>query len=142
MLGVVQALLKHSQERGDAEVARICEERLAKGVLKPAAKARKDTSSAPARNGYVYLKYSPSLRLYKIGKADNPEKRGHGLSLLLPEDLIERHKIKTDQPYILERYWHGRFRHKKKQGEWFALTTEDIDAFRQRREFMFSEYFP
>lgn len=142
MLGIAQALLTHSQEVGDSEVARICEERLAQGVFKPAAKAKAGAGSVQVRIGYVYLKYSPSLRLYKIGKTDNSEKRGHGLSLLLPEDLVERHKIKTDQPYILEKYWHGRFRHKKKQGEWFDLTTADIDAFKQRREFLFSEYFP
>jgi len=93
--------------------------------------------------GYVYLKYSPSLRLYKIGKADDPVKRGVGISLLLPEDLISKHHIKTDYPYPLEKYWHQRFRaKKKKQGEWFDLDADDIKSFKKRKSFMFAEFFP
>jgi hypothetical protein len=65
----------------------------------------------------VYLKYSPSLRLYKIGKANNAKKRGAGISLLLPEDLVAKHEIKTDCPFILEKYWENRFREKRKQGD-------------------------
>lgn len=88
------------------------------------------------------MKYSPSLHLYKIGKANNADKRGAGISLLLPEDLVPKHEIRTDCPYILEKYWENRFRMKKKQGEWYDLTTADIRSFKGRREFMFGEFFP
>jgi hypothetical protein len=80
--------------------------------------------------------------LYKIGKANNATKRGVGISLLLPEDLVPKHEIRTDYPYILEKYWENRFRDKRKQGEWYDLSSADIKAFKTRREFMFNEYFP
>jgi len=35
-----------------------------------------------------------------------------------------------------------RFRLKKRQGEWYDPNSEDIEAFKKRREFMFSEFFP
>jgi len=92
--------------------------------------------------GFVYLKYSPSLRLYKIGKANDANKRGAGISLLLPEDLVPKHEIRTDCPYILEKYWENRFRARKKQGEWYELSSADISAFKKRREFIFGEFFP
>ena len=78
----------------------------------------------------------------RIAAAADAEKRGAGISLLLPEDLVPKHEIKTDYPYILEKYWENRFRAKKKQGEWYDLNSSDIESFKQRREFMFSEFFP
>ena len=90
----------------------------------------------------VYLKYSPSLRLYKIGKSKDGDKRGAGISLLLPEDLVAKHEIKTDCPFILEKYWHSRFHSKRRQGEWFEPTKSDVEAFKKRRIYMFAEYFP
>jgi hypothetical protein len=36
----------------------------------------------------------------------------------------------------------NRFRSKRKQGEWFEPNTLDVEAFKARREFMFSEFFP
>jgi hypothetical protein len=80
--------------------------------------------------------------LYKIGKANDADRRGAGISLLLPEDLVPKHEIRTDCPYILEKYWENRFRAKKKQGEWYELTSADISSFKKRREFIFSEFFP
>jgi hypothetical protein len=98
------ALLEYGRRVGNTALAELCVARLQREALKPA--PRVDAKSkALAYSGYVYLKYSPSLRLYKIGKADNPNKRGAGISLLLPEDLVPKHEIKTDYPYILEKYW-------------------------------------
>ena len=51
----------------------------------------------------------------KIGKANDANKRGAGISPLLPEDLVPKHEIRTDCPFILEKYWENRFRSKKKQ---------------------------
>ena len=68
--------------------------------------------------------------------------RGTGISLLLPHDLIPKHEIKTDCPFLLEKYWEHRFKAKKKQGEWYDLTSAEIETFKNRREFMFHEYFP
>lgn len=135
------ALLEFSRKNGNTTLAKLCETRLAREALQP----KRDTNGQNQRTpktGFVYLKYSPSLRLYKIGKANDAGKRGAGISLLLPEDLVPKHEISTDCPYILEKYWENRFRARKKQGEWYDLTSADINSFKKRREFIFSEFFP
>jgi len=133
------ALLEYSKKTGDGVLAEICDRRIQQESSK--AVARRVPSKQPAYIGFVYLKYSPSLRLYKIGKANNADKRGAGISPLLPEDLVPKHEIKTDYPYILEKYWEHRFKAKKKQGEWYDLNSQDVELFRKRREFIFDEYF-
>jgi len=135
------ALLEFSRKNANTRLAKLCEERLEREALKPKHKAI-GQRQAVVKAGFVYLKYSPSLRLYKIGKANDANRRGAGISLLLPEDLVPKHEIRTDFPYILEKYWESRFRTKKKQGEWYDLTSADIGSFKKRREFMFSEFFP
>jgi hypothetical protein len=134
------ALLEFSRKTENTAVAKLCEARLEHEASKP--RQVTNHQRKPVRAGFVYLKYSPSLRLYKIGKANNSDKRGAGISLLLPEDLVPKHEIRTDCPYILEKYWENRFRAKKKQGEWYDLNSEDIQSFKKRRDFMFSEFFP
>jgi hypothetical protein len=138
---MVSALLDFSRKTDNKKLETLCKARLERESLKPIATSN-GQSAKPAKVGFVYLKYSPSLRMYKIGKADNPKKRGAGISLLLPEDLVPKHEIKTDCPYILEKYWEHRFRDKKKQGEWYDLSPSEVNSFKRRREFLFSEFFP
>ncbi len=135
------ALLEHARSTGNEKLESLCEERVRQEELKPPTKNGKQTHT-PVAAGFVYLKYSPSLRLYKIGKANNPAKRGAGISLLLPVDLIPKHEIRTDCPFLLEKYWEQRFKQKKKQGEWYDLNSADVETFKSRREFIFREYFP
>ena len=135
------ALFGFANETGNTKLAELCKGRIDHEAAKPVPSAN-GKSTAKASVGFVYLKYSRSLRLYKIGKANDSDRRGAGISLLLPEDLVSKHEIKTDCPYVLERYWHNRFRSKRKQGEWFDLNTSDVESFKARREFMFSEFFP
>ena len=137
----VAALLEFGRTSANDALVKLCETKLEREKLKPSPKANA-WHQVPTKLGFVYLKYSPSLRLYKIGKANDPVKRGAGISLLLPEDLVPKHEIRTDCPYILEKYWENRFRAKKKQGEWYDLNSTEIEAFKKRREFMFSEFFP
>jgi hypothetical protein len=136
-----KALLEYGRNKGNHTLAELCEARLKREASKPAPVVNTQ-GTAKISFGFVYLKYSPSLRLYKIGKATDPDKRGAGISLLLPEDLVAKHAIKTDCPYILEKYWENRFRPKKKQGEWYDLNSDDVQVFKSRREFIFSEFFP
>ena len=81
--------------------------------------------------GYVYL--MKSGRFYKIGSSRNVERRNYELGIKLPEDLNILHKIRTDDPVGIENYWHNRFKDKRKQGEWFELSSSDITAFKRRK---------
>lgn len=83
--------------------------------------------------GFVYL--IKSGRHFKIGKANSVEARHRQIKLQLPEAAEVIHRIKTDDPYGIESYWHRRFAAKRLNGEWFALSAEDVRAFR-RRKFM------
>jgi hypothetical protein len=83
--------------------------------------------------GYVYL--MKSGRFYKIGSSRNVERRNYEIGIKLPEDINILHKIRTDDPIGIENYWHNRFKDKRKQGEWFDLSKEDISGFK-RRKFM------
>jgi hypothetical protein len=79
--------------------------------------------------GFVYL--TKSGRFYKIGKSDLVEKRNYEISLKLAEEPKLIHKIKTDDPFGVEAYWHKRFEVKRKRGEWFELDSKDVQAFKR-----------
>jgi Meiotically up-regulated gene 113 len=85
------------------------------------------------RDGHVYLLRSG--RFYKIGFSVHAGARERQLAIQLPEPVSTVHVIVTDDPQGIEAYWHRRFAAKRKNGEWFDLTREDVAAFR-RRKFM------
>jgi len=86
---------------------------------------------APPAVGYVYLLKHGSRREYKIGRTNNPVRREGEVGIQLPERLQPIHYIKTDDPAGVESYWHSRFANKRKEGEWFALTAQDVRAFKR-----------
>jgi len=76
-----------------------------------------------------YLLKHGSRREYKIGRTNNPLRREGEIGIQLPEKLQPLHYIKTDDPVGVEAYWHMRFASKRKEGEWFALSAQDVRAF-------------
>jgi hypothetical protein len=81
--------------------------------------------------GYVYLLRHGSRREYKIGRTNNPLRREGEVGIQLPEKLQPVHCIKTDDPAGVENYWHTRFASKRKEGESFALSAQDVRAFKK-----------
>lgn len=82
--------------------------------------------------GEVYL--FKSGHYYKIGKTNDTVRRGAELRIQLPEKMDLIHSIKTDDPSGIEAYWHNRFEVKRKNGEWFDLTSSDVKAFKRWRK--------
>ena len=93
-----------------------------------------DPDAAQPIAGYVYLVRSG--KYHKIGRSNAHGRRAYEIGLQLPEKLEVVHTIETDDAVGIERYWHERFRDRRRNGEWFVLTKADVAAFKRRRSFM------
>ena len=81
--------------------------------------------------GYVYL-----LRVgnyYKIGKADQLDRRIYQLKIALPEEPVFIHAIETSDPYGIEQYWHRRYKDYRRGGEFFELPDEAVEEFKTHK---------
>lgn len=87
-----------------------------------------------AQAGEVYLMRSGPH--FKIGRSNAAGRRAYELAIQLPERLDVVHVIETDDAVGIERYWHQRFAERRLNGEWFALTKQDVAAFKRRKRFM------
>ncbi|MGH7563041.1 MAG: GIY-YIG nuclease family protein [Gemmatimonadota bacterium] len=83
--------------------------------------------------GSVYL--IKSGQFYKVGRSNEVGRRSYELAIQLPEEVKLIHEIRTDDPTGIEGYWHRRFSDRRKKGEWFDLSADDVRAFK-RRKFM------
>lgn len=82
--------------------------------------------------GFVYL--LKSGRNYKIGRTRDVGRRQYDLKIQLPEPATEVHVVKClDDSVGIERYWHHRFKDRRKNGEWFELSKADVAAFKKRK---------
>jgi hypothetical protein len=131
---LARRVLEYSSTRPDlAPVVAIC------GPLTTtdAADDIAESDDNESETGFVYLALMKVGRekRYKIGKANLVEQRTRQVAVNLPEDLELIHAISTDDAYGIEAYWHKRFSEKRRGGEWFELTADDVRVFR-RRKFM------
>jgi hypothetical protein len=122
----VEKLLRYSRAKGGLEdVVRHCE-----NALLPD-RGENGNPYTVERVGYVYLIQHGSRREFKIGFTMNTFRRHGEISVELPEQVEPVHVIKTDDPAGVEAYWHRRFSDKRKNGEWFALSRADVQAFKR-----------
>ena len=59
-----------------------------------------------------------------------PRREGE-IRVTLPDKINPIHTIKTDDPFGVENYWHRRFSTKRKNGEWFSLSKQDVTSFKR-----------
>jgi hypothetical protein len=112
---------------GNDDVAAIC----VPLVTAPTPEATNDADEF--ETGYLALMKVGREKRYKIGKANVVEQRARQVGVNLPEDLELVHAISTDDAYGIEAYWHKRFAEKRRGGEWFELTGDDVRVFKRRR---------
>lgn len=79
--------------------------------------------------GVVYMLKAD--KYYKIGKANDFKRRLREIKLSLPFDVEEVHTIEAFHPYQAEQHWHKRFADKRRPGEWFVLSEEDVAEFKR-----------
>lgn len=128
---LLERLQSFCSENGLADVASLCTEALSR---LPAPEPVADSDGAREGEGvvgHVYL--LKAGRYYKIGRTNALGRRGRELAIELPEAATIIHTINTDDPSGIEKYWHGRFSGRRRNGEWFELTTKDVSAFRRRK---------
>lgn len=96
--------------------------------LKQLASAIPVEPPSPNRQGFVYLVKEVNGPHYKIGRSKNPDNRTATFGVKLPYRIQYECVVKTDDMYELESRLHSQFADKRADGEWFALSAEDVQS--------------
>ena len=81
----------------------------------------------PADVGYVYF-INAGPQLFKIGMTNqNPYKRLSTIQTGCPYPVEMYKYIETKTPRQVEEKLHQMFKDQRLQGEWFSITTEDVE---------------
>lgn len=75
--------------------------------------------------GYIYLLHA-SNGLYKIGKAKNVDDRLARFEVKLPLEIALIYSIQVSDMNKAEKTLHNKFIDKRKNGEWFDLSNDDV----------------
>ena len=87
-------------------------------------------------SGYVYILQAANRQVYKIGITDNPKRRMkvYTNSRKKPSYSVEFIAFQFYEDYqTAENYWHRYFSSRHLIGEWFLLTPEDIQYFKDAK---------
>lgn len=91
-------------------------------------KAASKPNASPRSKGYVYLlRNEVDPTIFKIGRTRNPKSRRETFGILLPFEVEYVCLVQTHNMFELERELHIRFADQRVNGEWFALTAEDVE---------------
>lgn len=121
-------LREYASGKGYDDIVALCDAMPFKGIAVPASGSKESELST----GFVYL--MKSGRHYKIGRAVSVGSRERQLAIKIPVPPSVVHRIETDDPVGVETYWHKRFEDKRGEGEWFALSLDDVRAFKRWRK--------
>jgi hypothetical protein len=80
-------------------------------------------------NGFVYLFAGPDS--YKIGMSVDPARRLIEVSRQVGSDLEIIHQVPSNDALRSEVLLHRKYAHARLRGEWFSLSKDEVEEFRQ-----------
>ena len=83
------------------------------------------------RQGYVYLLHHDGL--YKIGRSKDVPSRRRRIGVQMPHEVTVIHSIQSNDSVRLEEQLHDMYANKRMNGEWFALSAEDVREIKAKR---------
>ncbi len=78
------------------------------------------------KEGFVYLLYSASNNLYKIGRAKELNTRNKSIAKQSPVEVELVHYFKSKDSVEAEKMLHRKYANLRTRGEWFALLDKDV----------------
>lgn len=79
----------------------------------------------------IYLIKNTEESYYKIGVTVNPQKRLSQLQTGCPSKLVIIDTYASDMAYKVEKVFHNRYSHLKKEGEWFNFSIVEEQKFKK-----------